>query len=120
MSEYSKCEQCGNLKVEDYIGVCNECTAREHRLNCPQCCYGIYGGFHGGDPRLFSPDPECSTGLERAAHREDCKAWDEGHRPTVAVSGYVADAKGKIVAHVFRTAYGLGTYDYICEIHREA
>lgn len=37
-----------------------------------------YGGFRGGDPNNFSPDPECSTEEERAAHAEACKRWDAG------------------------------------------
>lgn len=38
-----------------------------------------YGGFYGGDPRNFSPDPECSTETERAAHAAACAEWDKGN-----------------------------------------
>ena len=38
-----------------------------------------YGGFYGGDPRNFSPDPECSTETERAAHAAACAEWDGGN-----------------------------------------
>lgn len=50
-----------------------------------------YGYFPGGDPRTFSPDPECSTESERAKHRRDC-------------------AKAEIGAYVEVGGYGLGTY----------
>lgn len=39
-----------------------------------------YGAFPGGDPREFSPDEECSTEAERAAHRAACDAWDRGEQ----------------------------------------
>jgi hypothetical protein len=65
----------------------------------------VYGFFPGGDPRDFSPDPECSTDAERALHAEHCAAWDRGERPDVKVSGW----EGNI--HVCRSAYGLGTYE---------
>ncbi len=32
-----------------------------------------YGVFLGGDPRNFSPDPECSDEQERDAHRKACE-----------------------------------------------
>lgn len=40
-----------------------------------------YGYFLGGDPRKFSPDPECSTPEEQTAHREACKRWDDADQP---------------------------------------
>jgi len=39
-----------------------------------------YGPFMGGDPRNFSPDPECSTEEERQRHREACASWERGER----------------------------------------
>lgn len=42
-----------------------------------------YGFFLGGDPRDFSPDPECSTEQERAAHKAACDEWNAGNRVTV-------------------------------------
>lgn len=44
-----------------------------------------YGAFHGGDPRNFTPDPECSTDEERAAHKAACDAWARGEE--IAVRG---------------------------------
>ena len=42
-----------------------------------------YGGFYGGDPRNFSPDPECSTETERTAHAAACAEWDKGNEITI-------------------------------------
>lgn len=33
-----------------------------------------YGSWYGGDPRDFTPDPECSTEEERVLHRAACEA----------------------------------------------
>lgn len=38
----------------------------------------VYGVFHGGDPRKFTPDEECNTPEEIARWKADCKLWDEG------------------------------------------
>ena len=35
-----------------------------------------YGGFKGGDPRKFSPDPECCYEEELVAWREACNKWN--------------------------------------------
>lgn len=48
-----------------------------------------YGFFTGGDPRLFTPDAECSTSDEIAAHKAACEAWDRGERPEIKRSGRV-------------------------------
>lgn len=71
-----------------------------------------YGAFPGGDPREFTPDPECSTEAEREAHRRACAIWDAGaqigdHRPAHV---WVADEHGNVVGHVARCVYGCGTY----------
>lgn len=50
--------------------------AEELNRNCQS-----YGGFCGGDPRDFHPDPECSTEEERVHHKAACEAWDRGERP---------------------------------------
>lgn len=42
-----------------------------------------YSGFYGGDPRNFSPDPECSTETERTAHAAACAEWDKGNEITI-------------------------------------
>lgn len=58
-----------------------------------------YGSFDGGDPRRFTPDPECSTEAERAAWREDC------------ASGTAQPPAGQFTGTVFVeiAMYGLGT-----------
>lgn len=38
----------------------------------------IYGFYHGQDPRTFSPDHESCTEKEIQAHKDMCKAADEG------------------------------------------
>ncbi len=43
-----------------------------------------FGGYIGGDPRKFFPDPEMSSPEEMQAHKEACKAWDRGERPEPA------------------------------------
>ncbi len=64
-----------------------------------------YGCFHGGDPREFTPDPECCTETEIANWKRDCEAWDRGETTEVPVSGWTSPT-----VHVMRSAYGLGTY----------
>lgn len=39
-----------------------------------------YGLFPGGDPRLFTPDPEWCTPAEIARHAEACEQWNRGKR----------------------------------------
>ncbi len=68
-----------------------------------------YGAFPGGDPRRFSPDPECSTGAEREAHRVACARWDAGYRDEYPTHYFAQE--GSTILHVNRSAFGLGTYD---------
>ena len=93
---------------------------------CPGCAdcdpyMSSYGSFYGGDPRLFTPDEECSTDQERELHRKHCEEWARGERPSVKVSGVewvdditYQDSDGKTqtikAGHklVERAAYGLG------------
>lgn len=74
-----------------------------------------YGAFPGGDPRNFTPDPECSTEVEREAHRRACALWDAGANAFSADSPahqwVVTDTPdGQLVMHVARGKFGLGTY----------
>lgn len=52
-----------------------------------------FGGYLGGDPRLFHPDPEMSSPDEMALHAQYCRAWDRGERvePPVQVNGVGPD-----------------------------
>jgi hypothetical protein len=82
-----------------------------------------YGGFPGGDPRDFSPDPECCTADELERHRIACHEWEEGRGvdiggPHIALDAHpdiepdcivrYADGSG----HMTVNAYGLGVYTY--------
>jgi len=66
--------------------------------------YG-YGFFPGGDPRKFTPDPECSTELEQENHRKACYLWDKGETPLADTGGWVTPNM-----HVTKAPFGLGTY----------
>jgi hypothetical protein len=77
-----------------------------------------YGSFLGGDPRTFSPDPECSTEAERALHKQHCQEWETGQQPAVPVSGLepLPEYRTKdgrtipagAIAFVEQAVYGLG------------
>lgn len=69
----------------------------------------VYGSFNGGDPRRFSPDPECSTEAEREAHRVACARWDAGYRDEYPTHYFAQE--GDAMIHVNRSAFGLGVYD---------
>jgi hypothetical protein len=70
----------------------------------------VYGFFPGGDPRDFTPDPECSTDTERAQHKRDCEAWDRGECPNV--NAKAPHFKDDTLCHVTPAGYGLGVYEY--------
>lgn len=68
-----------------------------------------YGFFPGGDPRTFTPDPECSTESERAAWASDCERFERGEQIFTRTSCYFerTDAGVNIVTP---SGYGQGTY----------
>lgn len=72
-------------------------------MAAPQECYGA----GGGDPRDFTPDPECSTEEERARHAADCEKAARGE-PIDTLTGCVAEG-GALVSY---QGWGLGTYTY--------
>jgi hypothetical protein len=86
-----------------------------------------YGYYPGGDPRNFSPDPECSTDEERAKHKAACEAWDRGETPDPGgphipigkplPEGANVDAVNTYCGHVTVAHYGLGEYtmEWDCE-----
>lgn len=80
---------------------------------CAECHYTGeqqgYGFFPGGDPRNFSPDPECSTPEERENHRLACDEWEKNGTPTAP------DACSLLTGGEPRVAFGLGVYTYPCE-----
>lgn len=91
-----------------FSGVPGGCTIRRAKRR-----ETTYGGFHGGDPRDFKPDPECSTQEERAAHRAACEAWDRGERPeseTGRMGKFEQLPDGRTLKHPCTYgAFGLGT-----------
>jgi hypothetical protein len=68
-----------------------------------------YGYFPGGDPRLFSPDPEASTEAEREQHRVDCERAEQ-HLPPLTRTGREVMGEGDRAIDVHFAGYGLGTY----------
>jgi hypothetical protein len=78
-----------------------------------------YGYFPGGDPRTFSPDPECSTEAEQAAHRAACDAWDRGEREPVRGPHEQLISDGKVIGHVTLAGFGLGVYTHVDECHSD-
>lgn len=127
------CESCCVPAVlESVQGGGPECA-----LSCPKCGAGWseelsgdvietllgteeepitgYGAFPGGDPRLFDPDPECSTPEEREAHRVACQEADameaRGEVPDWP-SAHSFGQVGNFGVHIASSMFGLGTYAY--------
>lgn len=75
-----------------------------------QTCYGT---FCGGDPRLFTPDPECSTEEERAYHKKACEMADAGQIHFRA-DGVWEFAPG-YATHKLKPQFGMGTQRFIYE-----
>lgn len=67
-----------------------------------------YGHFYGGDPRDFTPDEECSTPEERAAHKRDCEAMEAGGQALMPPTAVWAKLPNGGAVHFHREAYGLG------------
>lgn len=97
--------------VDDLIAF-----AKEALPTIQQFAEPIYGTFHGGDPRNFTPDPECSTDVERENHRKACELWaqweadgkkelPESH-PDCST---IRDDTGKVVLILTMSQFGLGT-----------
>jgi len=75
-----------------------------------------YGGYPGGDPRDFTPDGECCTPEEIAAHKAACEAWERGdftepRHGRHAVEIALKDGT-KAVGHGCINPYGIGVYTY--------
>jgi len=97
------CEYCGHLLGEE-VGYHQACHRERGLASCGELGYGA---FPGGDPRLFTPDLECSTPEEQARWKADCKLAKD--QP----SAYLYEP-GK---HSVLKMYGLGTYEYRCNMH---
>lgn len=104
---------------DDDIDALRELAGRLR--NEAECQSVGYGNFPGGDPRDFSPDPECATDAEIERHRKDCEAWERGeqiHRE-ISVSlaageplptNFTSALMGPGGGHAHLENYGLGTY----------
>lgn len=70
----------------------------------------VYGVFHGGDPRNFTPDPDSSTEAEQQHHKEDCDKWAAAEQagPEKSDCESLFDDDGKLRAVITRSQYGLG------------
>ena len=80
-------------------------------------CDPVYGAFHGGDPREFFPDHECSTELEREAHRRACLIFEAHGQlfPLEPDHEWKFDKEtGALIAHIARGQFGLGVYTVDC------
>lgn len=66
-----------------------------------------YGHFGGGDPRDFTPDPDCSTEAERAAHKAACDTWNRGAGEPVE-GAHDVRVEGDSVVVSSRAVFGLG------------
>lgn len=78
------------------------------------CEDAVYGGCHVDDPRMFTPDHECSTEEERRNHEAACTAFAEaearGEKPVFGdTHERYYDYAGKLILHIARNPYGLGT-----------
>jgi hypothetical protein len=69
---------------------------------------GSYGYPHVTNPHDFSPDAECCSPEELAAHKRACETWGtpayEPNKGCYTVLG----ADGKMAVHVTRTSWGIG------------
>ena len=88
-----------------------------HVSSCDACgdtgIMDSYGAFCGGDPRLFFPDPECSTEHEREAHAKACAAWNAGDHVRIDPA-HRWMMLGDSIAHVTFEQFGLGEYTVTC------
>jgi hypothetical protein len=71
----------------------------------------VYGFPCVDNPNDFTPDPECCTPQELAAHAEACRQWNDGtyQRDPSKHCQSTFDGDGKLVMHVSRTPWGIGT-----------
>jgi hypothetical protein len=69
----------------------------------------MYGGFHGGDPRDFTPDPEVTKPEEIEAWKKACDEFAAGRiEPLPDQHELIRDDKGRAVAHFARYNFGMG------------
>jgi hypothetical protein len=69
----------------------------------------VYGYPCVVDPNDFTPDPECSSPEQMAAHRAACETWGKPQFKPNNGCYYVYGPDGDLVMHVARTSWGIGT-----------
>lgn len=77
-------------------------------------CDLVYGAYHGGDPRNFHPDFECSTEMEREAHRRACVIFEAHGTLPEPSHEHVTDDLGRLLMHISHGRFGLGVYTMDC------
>jgi len=92
-----------------------------NQYKCPvPVTESCYGGFNGGNPNDFFPDPECCSEGEIKQHKEACELWNstkaKGIEPTPedCPSGWLGNG-----IHIFKCKYGLGVTSYEIESYFE-
>ena len=69
-----------------------------------------YGFYRPENPHNFSPDAESCSDEEMANHKAACEAWDRGDYKAPLGSETVRDESGRMVAHILRAPWGIGSY----------
>ncbi len=69
----------------------------------------MYGAFHGGDPRDFTPDSDGTSDEELAAHRAACEAAEKDEKARELADTHSWHAlEGGGAVHIARSGFGLG------------
>jgi hypothetical protein len=71
-----------------------------------------YGYARPDDPHDFHPDVDSCTAAEIANHKAACDAWDNGTYVAPSGSESAYDADGKLVLHITRAPWGIGSYTF--------
>ncbi len=69
----------------------------------------LYGYPHVDDPHDFIPDAECCSPTELEAHRQACSEYGTAHYKPNKGCYSEYDDSGRLVSHVARTSWGIGT-----------
>jgi hypothetical protein len=71
-----------------------------------------YGYFPGGDPRNFTPDPECCTEQEIKNWERACELMAEGKIDEASGQHHwpIIGKDGDVIGHTTSCPFGMGTY----------
>lgn len=110
----SPCANCGQDFFEHLDTGDDYLCPYEHQ---PESCYG---SFCGGDPRDFSPDPECTTPTEMENWRKACEAAEVAANPNLPCpSGFERMSDGTVI-HVLRCSFGLGVTTFPPSVYQRS